>query len=158
YPGSDPDTFPMGHAVQLAGGTWRPGSTQLINWFGSTGYLGGCHLGTGLEPPVVIRGVLGACGDGGTASSYVELAVTDPPPELSGLELQVDDGRGPMRVPLFPEARAFEVWPPGRSLLIASDSFATATGITPDRRLPRTLGVGTATVQVLRKDPALRDR
>src|SRR5262249_40646460 len=103
YPASDTSDFLMGTARTLSGETtWARGAPQMSNWLNVSGYLLGCHVGTGLFPRVDVHGVLGACGDGSITSSYVELTVPAATSQLAGLELRVADAGTNVGVPLFP--------------------------------------------------------
>ena len=159
YPASDPRGFLMGSVRQLVNGTtWSPGSSLLTDWAFRSGVLQGCHYGTGSLPAIQVRGVLGACGDGKAGPSWVELTATSNDSVLAGLELQVLDEKTNMTVPLFPRARAFDRWPAGRSLLLATDAFAATMGFTPDVRLPSAFGSGTGEISVRLADPTQEGR
>jgi hypothetical protein len=154
YPASDPHGLLMGSVRQrLVGSTWVRGSPLLRDWLGQTGSLTGCHWGTPEQPALEVHGVLGACGDGTLGPSYVEVRSTRDIHALAGLELRVNDAQVNETVPLFPGAHAFDVWPAGRSLLVATDAFAPAMGFTPDRALPIAFGTGAGGITVRLADP-----
>lgn len=127
----------------------RPQNFQFQN-----AVLLGCHYTTSNSLPLVVRSVAGACGDGSLAASYVELVPVRSGALLPSLFLRVTDGSGAMQIPLFPEARAFDTWPGGRSLLIAGPDFEATTGTRPDRVLPRPFGATIATFVTGVQDPS----
>ncbi|MEQ1833650.1 MAG: hypothetical protein ABL977_11395, partial [Candidatus Eisenbacteria bacterium] len=147
--------LPMGMAYQPG-----PGDSMIAvfprpqNFQFQSAVLTGCHYTTANSLPLLVRSVAGSCGDGSLSAAYLELTPARSGAILPGLFLRVTDGSGAMQIPLFPEARAFDTWPSGRSLLIAGPDFEATTGTRPDRVLPRPFGATFATFVTGVQDPS----